>query len=111
MNMIIATICFLIAVPIGAWRQSCIIYENYHAFELGPSAWQHKSVRTITWFISSILSVVFAYIFATWIMNEVNEFAGKFSFGVLLVTRWFASSLYAVKTSKHLDEIFKNKNE
>jgi len=90
-NMIFTVIIFLIAVALGAWRQSCIVYETHNAPELGPRAWYTAGIRQITWLITTIFSIAFAFIVATWLSINVGEFIGKFSFGVLLVLRWFIS--------------------
>jgi len=106
MNLIIATVCFIFAVLIGAWRQSCIFYRNFYVNAVGPIAWKYRSVRVISWLITSILSVIFAYIFANWVMNEINQVLGKFTFGVFLVTRLIVSLLIAIYTTEILDKIF-----
>jgi hypothetical protein len=91
MLIFIAVICFIIAVAIGAWRQMCMVYELRMPFN-NPLIWRHsRFVRVSTWIATAFFSIVFAYIIAMWISTSIGEFTGKFSFGVLLVTRMFAS--------------------
>jgi len=83
----------VIAILVGAWRQMCIVLEVRAPFEL-PSAWRSVGVRLITWAASTGFSVFFAFVVTGWIIaNELP--LGPFWFGVLLVLRWFASSLFA----------------
>jgi hypothetical protein len=104
--MILLVISFVIAVALGAWRQSCIVYEAQNAAMLGPRAWYITGVRQITWLITTIFSIVFAFIVATWIGNNIGEFIGKFSFGVLLVFRWFISMAFgAWPAINHLEKV------
>ena len=83
-------ICFVVAVAVGAWRQMCGVYEIHMPFNC-PSIWRNKFFRITTWLISTILSLVFALLLSKWVIEIVNEWVGKFSFGVFLYTRWLVS--------------------
>ncbi len=91
--MWIAIFCFCLATAIGAWRQSCAIYEIHLPYNC-PSAWMNPAVRIVTWMITATLAVISAYVFADLIRDNIGDFVGKFSFGVILVTRWFLSSAF-----------------
>lgn len=93
MLLLIATISFIIAVAIGAWRQMCGVYELQMPYNC-PPIWHSKVLRTITWLLSTGLSIVFAMIFANWIIVEVNDLFGKFTFGVFLYVRWMFSAFF-----------------
>jgi hypothetical protein len=90
MLILIAIICFVIAVAVGSWRQMCGIYEAKMPYNV-PSAWHNNFIRIGSWIFVAVLSLIFALIISVWIKNSIGEFIGKFSFGVLLVTRWFFS--------------------
>ena len=109
--MILAIICFLVAVAVGAWRQSCIVYESNHAAELGPRAWYFTGVKQTTWLITTIFSIFFAFQIATWVGDNFDEFIGKFSFGVSLMIRWFISMvLGAWPATKIVEEVMNSNN-
>ncbi len=90
MLFLTAIISFVIAVAIGAWRQMCGIYEARMPFN-NPPMWHNGFVRISTWIATAFFSIVFAFIIAMWISTSIGEFIGKFSFGVLLITRWYVS--------------------
>lgn len=88
--MFTALICFVVAVAVGAWRQMCGVYEMHMPFNC-PPVWRNTFFRLITWLVSTILSLVFALLLSMWVIEVVNEWVGKFSFGVFLYTRWLVS--------------------
>lgn len=103
--MAVAIFSFVIAVLIGAWRQMCCIYENKLPYNLA-SLWRNTGIRIGSWMLTAILSIIFAFICASWIIANVGDFIGKFSFGVLLVTRWFASMFIgAFPAIKHCKKV------
>jgi hypothetical protein len=91
--MIIAFICFVLAIAVGAWRQMCTVYEHKMPFN-NPPIWRKTSVRVVTWLMSTSLSLIFATIFSLWVSAAVNEWVGKFSFGVFLYMRYVASAFF-----------------
>ena len=91
MTFILCITCFILAVAIGAWRQMCCAYELQMPFEC-PRIWNHTWIKIATWLLSTSLSVIFAFILSTWIVTEVNEWLGKFTFGVFLYLRWLVSA-------------------
>ena len=105
MLILIGLICGVIAVFIGAWSQACTVYEVKLPYNC-PRHWHNPLVRLSTWFITAILSIIFAYIFSSWIISNVGDLIGKFSFGILLVARWFASSIFgATPAFKTVEEV------
>lgn len=105
--MFIAFICFALAVAIGAYRQMCGVYELYLPYNC-PPLWQSTFARVITWSISTVLSIVYAFILAMWVIDTVNDWVGKFSFGVFLVLRWQISALIgAYPAMKRVEEFRK----
>lgn len=90
--MIIALLSFLAAIAIGAYRQMCNVYFVQLPYNC-PSSWRSPLFRFVTWIISTSLSVTYAFILATWIVEEVNVLLGQFSFGVFLSLRWLISVL------------------
>lgn len=95
----------ILAFLLGWWRTSCTFWEVNGPFNL-PMAWRNPVVRVGTWAASTLLSLVFAGMLAIWIRQNVGEFIGNFSFGVLLVLRWQASGLVAVARARRiLDQI------
>ena len=108
MLIFIAIIYFITAVAVGAWRQMCGIYEAKLPYNV-PSAWRNGFFRIGSWIFVAVLSIIFAFIFSSWIYYSVGEFIGQFSFGVLLVTRWFFSMfLGGFPAVKKVDEFEKN---
>jgi hypothetical protein len=93
MLIVFAVICFILAVAIGSWRQMCGVYELKMPHN-NPPIWRNPFVRIFTWIISTSLSIIFATILAMWISVEVNDWLGKFSFGVLLLIRWVTSLFF-----------------
>lgn len=96
--MFLAFICFVLAVAVGAWRQKCRVYELHMPINC-PSIWRNSTVRVVTWLISTSLSLVFATILSVWVMDVVNEWVGKFSFGVFLFLRWMTSAVFGGSTA------------
>ena len=82
----------LVAVLIGAWRQSCEVYE-LAAPSKCPKIWMNKTVRVLTWIVTAILSLIFAIEVSRWVRTNVGELIGNFSFGALLAARWIASMM------------------
>ncbi len=108
MLFLLAIICFILAVAIGAWRQMCSVYALHMPFNC-PRIWGNIFFRVGTWFLSTILSIVFALILAMWIMSEVHELFGAFTFGIFLYSRFLISGFWgAYPAIKRCDE-FKNK--
>ncbi len=104
MLFLTAIISFVIAVAIGAWRQMCGIYEARMPFN-NPPMWHNGFVRISTWLATAFFSIVFAFVIATWISISIGEFTGKFSFGVLLLMRWYVSMFIgAFPAVKRCDE-------
>jgi len=91
MTFILCVTCFIVAVAIGAWRQMCGAYELQMPFNC-PRIWHHTWIKVVTWLLSTSLSIIFAFILSTWIVTEVNEWFGKFTFGVFLYLRWLVSA-------------------
>lgn len=90
----------LIAFFAGWYRQTCIFWEFHGSWNV-PSVWRNAMFRFFTWTVSTTSSLGFAFILAHLISTEVNDWVGRFSFGVLLVTRWMLSSMVAVSRAQH----------
>jgi hypothetical protein len=104
--MVIGIISMLLAIAIGAWRQSCIVYENRMSYNC-PPLWRNPFARMITWVLTAAFSIVFSALFAFLISRYINDFFGKFSFGGFLVLRWWASMfLGALPARKKADNQF-----
>ena len=88
-----AIVCFILAVAIGSWRQMCGVYEIQMPFNC-PRIWNSVFVKILTWILSTTLSIIFATIFAMWISVEMNDWFGKFTFGVFLYIRWLISGFF-----------------
>jgi hypothetical protein len=93
MLIVLAIICFILAVAIGSWRQMCDVYQLHMPFNC-PPIWNNAFVRIFTWILSAMFSLIFATIFAMWISEEVNDWFGKFTFGVFLTIRWLTSGFF-----------------
>ena len=99
----------ILAVIIGAWRQNCIFWELMDPYNC-PRLWRTSaSSIVLTWIATAVFSTIFAFIIATWIVNEVSDFVGRFSFGVLLVARWYISQLIGLAVAHA--ELEKGKKE
>jgi hypothetical protein len=90
MEIIIGCIMFVLAVYIGAWRQMCSVYAVSLPYNC-PSAWRNTMVRVGTWVLVAIFALAGSFIFSTWIVNNIGDFIGRFSFGVFLAIRWTLS--------------------
>jgi len=104
----IAIICFLVASALGAWRQMCGFYEVKMQFNT-PSAWDSRFIRIFSWLITTICSIAFSFIAASWIYYSYGEFIGKFSFGVFLFIRWLTSMLIGVYPAFNKHAAFEEK--
>lgn len=108
-----AIVCFFLAVAIGSWRQMCGVYELQMPFNC-PPIWRNTFVRVVTWLISTSLSLVFATILSIWVIDVVNEWLGKFSFGVFLYLRWLTSAFFggypAIKRCKEFNNEYAMEN-
>jgi len=109
MLITLAIICFLISALIGAWRQSCIIYEKYYEINL-PMAWRRGQSKIITWVITTTLSLIFAFISASWLIYELGHIYGKYSFEVnfcfCLYIRWLVSYQFGARPAKKKYQAF-----
>ena len=94
MLFFIGTVAGLLAFLLGWWRASCGFWELHAPYNL-PSLWYSPAVRIGTWFISAVLSMIFAAAFALLISSAMGETIGKFSFGGLLAIRWMISGMAA----------------
>lgn len=106
----------LLAVGLGAaafllgwYRQTCIFWTAFGAWNV-PSAWNSTLFRLFTWALSTACSLAFAGLIANWIAAEVNDWLGRFSFGILLVSRWMLSSMVAVSRAQAKLEKIENEN-
>jgi undecaprenyl pyrophosphate phosphatase UppP len=45
----------------------------------------------LSWIATTAFSIIIAFIIATWIVNEISDFFGRFSFGIFLLLRWYIS--------------------
>ena len=107
MLFILAITCFILAVAIGSWRQMCGVYEMQMPFNC-PRIWHNTVVRIVTWVLSTLLSIVFAMIFATWIITEINQWFGRFTFGIFLFIRWLLSGFFGAYPAFKRCEEFTN---
>lgn len=111
--MIIAFTCFALAVAVGAWRQMCTVYELKMPFN-NPPIWRKTSVRVVTWLMSTSLSLIFATILSLWVTAALNDWVGKFSFGVFLYIRWLTSAFFgaypAIKRCEEFDNEYAAEN-
>ena len=109
MEIMVAVGSLILAVIIGAWRQNCIFWELMDPYNC-PRLWRTSaSSIVLTWIATAVFSTIFAFIIATWIVNEVSDFVGRFSFGVLLVARWYISQLIGLAVAHA--ELEKEKKE
>ncbi len=60
-----------------------------------PLAWRNNFVRYITWLLSTSLSIVGSLIVVKLLIPLFGELGAKFSFGVILLFRWWASMFIA----------------
>ena len=89
-------VCLFFATGVGAWRQMSQIVALKREWDV-PLLWRNMFVRSITWLLSTSLSILGA-LFAEKLLAPVfGEFGAKFSFGVILLLRWWASMLIAWK--------------
>jgi len=113
MLIIFAIICFILAVAIGSWRQMCGVYEIQMPFNC-PRIWNNVFVKILTWILSTTLSIIFATIFAMWISVEINDWFGKFTFGVFLYIRWLTSGFFggypAIKRCEEFNNTYATEN-
>jgi len=107
MLIVLAIVCFILAVAIGSWRQMCEVYELQMPHN-NPPIWNNAFVRIFTWILSTSLSIIFAMIFAMWISSEVNDWFGKFTFGVFLLIRWLTSAFIGAYPANKRCEEFHN---
>lgn len=96
MLFILALVCFVLAVMIGSWRQSCVIYEVRLPYNL-PRYWSYSYIRILTWLITAALSIIYSFLIASWVIENIGELIGKFSFGVLLLIRWITSNFFGAR--------------
>jgi len=113
MLIVFAIVCFILAVAIGSWRQMCGVYEIQMPFNC-PRIWNSVFVKILTWILSTTLSIIFATIFSMWISVEVNDWFGKFTFGVFLYIRWLTSGFFgsypAIKRCEEFNNTYASEN-
>jgi hypothetical protein len=93
---VVGVVCGYIAFAVGKWRQLCIFFEGKAPFNV-PLGWRNPLIRYGSWLLVLVTSLLFASCLAKLIMESVYPFVGKFSLGVLLMTRWLASGVAANK--------------
>lgn len=93
---ILMVVCLLSGTAIGAWRQMCGILAIKQEWD-APLAWRNILVRSITWVLSTSLSIVGAFYASVLLAPLFGEFGAKFSLGVILLFRWWASMFIAWK--------------
>lgn len=93
MEILIGLVLFVLAVLLGAWRQKCAVYEVHWSYNC-PSAWRSSMVKMGTWIIVALFALAGSFILSTWIVDNIGDLIGRFSFGVLLVVRWTLSFLF-----------------
>lgn len=91
--IILGIICFLISIAIGSWRQACSVYAVKYHFNC-PRSWHSPAVKVVSWLMVAILAIAGSFILANWIQLNLNDFLGRFTFGILLLTRWLFSAYF-----------------
>lgn len=84
----------LLAFWLGRWRSTCIFWMSTYPLQV-PTAWRRGWVQVTTWVLVTVLSLIFATLWASLIIIHVNDWLGRFSWGALLVFRWQASGFAA----------------
>ena len=98
-------VCLFVATGVGAWRQMSQIVAQKREWDV-PLLWHNMFVRSITWLLSTSLSIMGALFAERLLAPFLGELGAKFSFGVILLLRWWASMFVAwrILRTKYTEE-------
>lgn len=91
-------IALILSITVGAYRQFCTFMEVKAPWNI-PFIWRRSAFRIISWVFVAGSSIWGAFIVAGIIMAS-NDFIGKFSFGILLLMRWYVSAQIGITKAK-----------
>jgi hypothetical protein len=116
MLLILALICFILAVKIGSWRHKCALLELHMPYEC-PRIWLNKFVKNFTLILSVLFSIIFASLLTDFTMDIINSIFGKLNswvdilfFCLLLYSRMLISEFFGNKSLELNDDYISNKD-
>src|SRR5437773_12090213 len=91
---VVGLVAFCIAFVAGKWRQTCIFWMVENRINV-PLGWHRSEFRFGTLAVVVVFSLLFATTWAYLLAESVGTLIGAFSWGALLLGRWYASQIAA----------------
>jgi len=92
-SIVLATLALIFALFVGAYRhfvtRTVALAGNWAA----PLGWQQGWLRYGSWLLVFLSSIFAATVFAAFVAVHVNEWIGRFSWGVIIAVRWLVSAI------------------